>query len=121
MIYTAGYAGHSISDLQSAAPNALVVDIRFRPVSRQPEWRQDALQRVLGTGYIHAKGFGNAEYATGGMRLHDPEAAWDMLQHSIHAAPIVLLCACRSPNACHRTVVAQWLRSKGYEVRELEW
>jgi hypothetical protein len=51
------------------------------------------------------------------MKIADYQAGKQLIE-SI-AMPVVLLCACASPEECHRTVVGDMLRADGYTVIEL--
>ena len=46
-IYTFGYANADLADLVALAEQgAVIVDIRYHPTSRLPQWRQEALRRA---------------------------------------------------------------------------
>jgi len=54
-LYTFGYSGRSPHHLRALAEalDAVVVDIRFRPRSRIPDWNAGRLQKLLGDRYRH--------------------------------------------------------------------
>ena len=118
-LYTIGYGGMSAGRLAKIvhALNAMLVDIRFRAASRKPEWNKGALLNLLGDRYVHVPSWGNELYRSGGMKIANYQAGKKMIE-SI-AMPVVLLCACASPEECHRTVVGDMLRTDGYTVTEL--
>jgi len=119
MIYTTGYLLYSLKSFADAvkAVDATVVDIRMSPFSRAPQWQGYNLAKSLPK-YIHIKEFGNAAYKTGGIRIADFEAGLKRLEKI--DGNVVLMCACKYASECHRTTLADMLRSIGYSVKELE-
>ncbi len=60
---TYGYTGGRLEDLQAyAAAGALILDVRYSPWSRVPQWQQRALQDVLGGRYEWCRALGNTHY-----------------------------------------------------------
>lgn len=121
-ILTAGYAGHSPEDLQRLVKQhqAQVFDIRFNPRARDPRWNRRALEHTLGIAYQHMPEFGNSAYKTGGIELVDFDGGVQKIVDC--AAPVViLLCACKNPTDCHRTVIGHRLKELGFEVTEYDW
>lgn len=117
-IYTIGY-GHSQPARIAAFLDqfgAILVDIRLNPYGK-PGWKGWELKRTFGERYIQVRNLGNAEYKTGGMRILDYEAGRQVL--AALDRPALLLCACHSPDGCHRTVVGDMLRGDGFNVTEL--
>jgi uncharacterized protein (DUF488 family) len=110
-IYTLGYSGWTPEALAAKAEelNALVCDIRFSPASRAPQWRQGALRELLGNRYRWLKGLGNENYRNGGaIRLHQPEPSCAYIKVTLPPDhPLILMCACRDHQQCHRTDAAQ--------------
>ena len=114
-LYTLGYAApdalQHVEQLM-ANPSMLLVDVRLLPRSRWwPHWTKKALRARWGTRYTHEKCLGNLNYrdSTQPIVLCGPHP-----EHAIAAAAgllrvgysIVLLCACRDADTCHRTLVA---------------
>lgn len=123
MIYTIGYSGMPAPRLQQivTALNAILVDVRFRAASRIATWNKGALVKQFGDKYIHLPQLGNSLYREGGMQIADYEAglaAISVIMVTLEK-PVVLMCACASPVECHRTHLADLLRTDGYEVAEL--
>lgn len=121
--YTAGYLGHTIEELEAERKerNALVVDIRIRPLSRVPMWRQKAMMRFFGADYLWCEPWGSPTFKQGPPHhLADPEAGWEIVKPLTR--DVILLCACRDYETCHRHVLADWLRAEhGIVTEELEW
>jgi uncharacterized protein (DUF488 family) len=94
-------------------PNTLLVDIRLSPSSRWfPDWRGSALAGRYGSRYQHLPAFGNVKYRTPGtVQLVDAEAGieWAMA-HLRQGRSLVLLCACKDYDRCHRKVVYDLLQ-----------
>jgi uncharacterized protein (DUF488 family) len=117
-IYTTGYGRTQPEQLINLVHElgAILVDIRFSPWGR-PGFKGFELMRALGPRYLHVKSLGNALYKEGGMRIADYDAGRAALAKL--DSPALLLCACESPEHCHRTVVANLLRQDGFTVVEV--
>lgn len=108
-LYTYGYQGGSQEDLQHyAAAGALILDTRLVPTSPNPLWRRASLERLLGQRYRWCKALGNVNFRSGGpVQIHDPAAGLELLGTLLWQSPVILLCACRAWQSCHRSVVAE--------------
>lgn len=119
-VFTAGYQGHSVDDLQSIAEflDATVVDIRFAPYSKNPAWGKDALRQTLGNRYRHVHALGNKNYRNGGdiEILNLVQGALDI--NNDRRGTVILLCVCKDYDHCHRRVVVEAL---GLEKQEINW
>jgi uncharacterized protein (DUF488 family) len=119
-IYTAGYYGRDINEFKATAKelNTVVVDIRLVPQSRfTPQWRQKNLQTLLGENYLHIKELGNKGFKEKRIEIADLEAGLGVLTQI--KRDMILLCACKDYEKCHRKVIADELKVIGYEVEEL--
>ena len=143
MVYTLGHSTRTIDELIDLLRHygiEAVVDIRTVPRSRtNPQFNRDELERVLpeaGIEYVHEKGLG-------GLRkpLKDsPNTGWrndsfrgfaDYMQTSEFAEalsrlieiarrkPTATMCAELLPWRCHRSLVADALMVRGFEVTEI--
>jgi hypothetical protein len=125
-IYTSGYlAGWTPETLKTTCEElgALLLDIRYSPHSRRPEWDRAALRNLFGqVRYRHEPALGNRNYNNGKeIALAAPEHAVDRLRVALKYTPVVLLCACREATACHRSVAAAFLAERlGAEVVHLD-
>ena len=127
-IYTLGYSGWKIEAIASLLNrlDALLVDVRLSPRSRNPVFSGKRLSERFGNRYIHLREFGNANYrqADAPVKLLKFERGLQgmslaMLQEGV--ADVILLCACRDVNVCHRKVVAGRLaETMGGEIIHLD-
>lgn len=111
IIYTIGYAGWRPAHLKETVESrgALLVDVRYSPRSRAPQWTKKALQDLVGPdNYWHCKDLGNENFKSGGdIKLHNPDAAIAALKEV--QRPLILLCGCKDHRICHRTQAAETL------------
>lgn len=124
MIYTTGYQGRTIYGLALAIElaRAQLIDIRYRPMSMQPQWRKSALSQFFGGKYHHMPEFGNVAYKQEGViQLQDPKRGVARLTGEFNQKSVVLMCACREYEGCHRKAVAKILRDNGIDVEELTY
>lgn len=117
-VYTMGYIGKKMPEIQEIARQleAVIFDVRFSPYSRNPAWNAGNFRKVFGRRYKHVKAFGNAAYKEGGTRIVDFDAGRKLVEAS--GRPVILLCACRTYEECHRSVLAARLRELGFQVEE---
>lgn len=121
-LYSCGYQGHQVEALRQQAErlDAIVADVRLKPFSRDPAWRRGPLERVLGARYVWIEALGNLNYrGPGPVLLKDAEAGLAVLREFLSQRPVILLCVCASPVACHRTVVANAIAAEGWPVLPL--
>lgn len=123
-VFTAGYLGHRVADLEQAVLElgALVVDIRHVPHSRVPEWDGEALAARLGDNYRRLPHWGNVNKGTGkAIELVNPVGGLMRVLCWAKERPLILLCCCQNFAECHRSVCAALLAPYPIEVRELSW
>lgn len=115
-IYTLGYSGWKIEDVARLVDrlDAILVDVRLSPRSRNPVFSGKRLTERFGDRYIWLRGFGNVNYRQpdAPVRLADFDGGLRrlcerMLQEDTN--DVILLCACRDVGVCHRKVVADRL------------
>jgi uncharacterized protein (DUF488 family) len=118
-IYTLGYSGWKPEALKAKvdALGALLLDIRYSPRSRRPEWRKEALRELWGADwqqhYLHLVALGNRNYNTDRpIQLAAPEIGLNYVAAALRHRPVVLLCACRDAALCHRSVAADFLSER---------
>lgn len=116
-VYTLGYGiGINVDDLAAwlEEADAWLIDVRYKPSSRDSRWRGEQLTRKLGKRYVHAGGLGNVNYRGGPIQLADPEPWYENIQEAVEAGRVlVLMCGCRNPWSCHRATIANELVNRG--------
>lgn len=123
VLYTAGYQAWTPAQLLAEATRlgAMVLDIRYSAHSYRPEWGKEALRELLGSGYLHVPAFGNKNYKGGTIELAMPKRGLPIVQEQLEYAPVILLCACRDWQTCHRAVAAEYIQEAlGCTVEHLE-
>lgn len=125
-IYTLGYSGWKAEDVAAAAKklDAVVADVRMVPRSRfQPVWNSAALSARLGQRYAWLKELGNRNYkgTFEQIEIADFPAGEERLRElTAGGKSVILLCACKDVNVCHRKVLAERLAAMwGVEVVHL--
>src|SRR5512133_3543467 len=111
-IYTLGYSGLQAEQLHAAAQeyHLKVIDVRLSPRSRVVTWTGARLRALLGDDYLHLPAFGNVNYKNDGpIQLAAPTTGVRLASLELEQHPILLLCACRDLQTCHRLVVANLL------------
>ena len=119
-VYGIGYSGRSVEDVAAIAKklDAIIVDIRFNPMARAVPWRGYTLIKTLGDQYVQIKAFGNPNYKNGQpIAILDYESGKEQIEAT--GKNIILLCVCKDPHICHRTVILDQLAKDGFEAREL--
>jgi uncharacterized protein (DUF488 family) len=120
-VYTFGYAGHDASALHAVVTelDAVLLDIRWTPYSKQPGWTGNELAERFAMRYLHVPAFGNVEHASGTIRLSAPSEGIATVFDCLTVGPVVLMCACRQFDRCHRSHVAALLTDAGLTTQEL--
>ena len=74
-ILTYGYLAGSPEHLAAAVRehDAWLVDIRYAPSSRLPEWRPEYIVHLVGSRYVHVRALGNVNYLGGPIQLANPD------------------------------------------------
>lgn len=118
--YTTGYAGKDINDLKTIldALDAVLVDVRFSPTSEILRWRQIYLKTLLREKYHHLSHLGCRAFREGRAQIQNLDLGIKILVS--FNANAILMCECADPEKCHRIIIAQELRQKGFEAEELE-
>ena len=77
--------------------------------------------RYFGDDYVWCEDWGSPNFKFGPpLHLLDANAGWEQVRTV--RRHVILLCACRDYNLCHRKVLSEWLREHHEIVtRELEW
>ncbi len=113
-IYTLGYSGWKIEDVEAVVKHldAILVDVRMVPRSRSAVWNGSTLHNRLGDRYVWLKQFGNRNYrgTVEQIEIADfPAGAVRLQAIAAGGRAIILLCGCPDVNQCHRKVLVEWL------------
>ena len=100
----------------------MVIDIRLNPWSRRAAFRRRQLSEALRPMYGLLPDLGNVNYRTGGpIKLKHEERGLAHLAGYLRDLPVIVMCACRDLERCHRRVVAERARERfGVEVVHLD-
>ena len=124
LIYTAGYGGHPARSLVLAARqlDALVLDIRHTPRSKNPGYDKKELLAALDSRYVHVPDLGNVNHAGDGeIQLANAQRGIGWVLKLAQARTVILLCGCGVFEVCHRATIAGLLRQRGVVAQELRW
>ncbi len=118
--YTTGYADKDINDLKPMldALDAVLVDVRFSPTSEIMFWRQVYLKTLLREKYHHVPQLGNRAFRESKAQIQNLDLGIKIITSFNSNA--VLMCGCEDVKECHRLVIAEELRRKGFEAEEME-
>lgn len=110
-LYTYGYEKQTPEDLLALAESldAKVIDVRYKPYSKDQRWVGDRLAVFLGKHYWHCKDLGNLDYkSASSIRLVDEKAGLEFLSRGVEKGRvIILLCMENSPKGCHRDYISK--------------
>jgi hypothetical protein len=96
-----------------ADPKVLLIDTRYSPYSKMPQWTGTALKQKYGKRYRMAGRFlGNIAFNTlGPMTLANPAIGIQgLVQYLGEGYDLIVLCGCADYHACHRRLVVDLLR-----------
>ena len=122
-IYTTGFTDRDIALLPALLKSldAILIDIRFTPTSKQVQWQKDYLRLLLRNKYLHVPHLGNRS---------SKESGKQAIQNTILSIKIItelktnllLMCECQRIEDCHRQEISRRLSERGIETEELtEW
>lgn len=102
--------------------DAVVVDVRYSPHSKDPLWSGASLAGALGEGhYEHVAAWGNRNYQGGPVDLVDPVVGIRAVEKALERKPnVILLCACWNQWTCHRHEVGRCLEAAGFQTEEMD-
>lgn len=123
MIYTIGYLGRTIEEVQTIiGDDGLLLDIRISPRSRKPGFSKKQLTETFGDRYEWLYELGNESNEAGIVKLWEQTPGLAIVQEIYNStqADIYLMCACRDATTCHRHYVASLILEMGLPVKEYE-
>lgn len=108
-LYDIGYSGIDFNRFARlvTALDAVVLDIRYQPRSRAPQWNNIVMARRLLERYIHLQELGNVNYKGGPILISNMKKGLEALRYYLENNPVILLCACAQRNSCHRLMVVE--------------
>lgn len=113
LLYSAGYQGLSLEALIAKAEqlDAVVADIRYSPLSFNPQWAGTNLRKALGPRYVHILAFGNRNYKSAALPfdLVDSDTGVKVMERLLKTKSVILLCVCKHVDRCHRKLVSEIL------------
>jgi hypothetical protein len=106
-------------------PHTMLVDIRYTPYCRwNAQWNKAVLQANYGRKqYIHLPCFGNVNYNRHGqpIRLANPQEWLEKTVNTLlRGTSLMLLCACKNYERCHRKTVYDLLMREGEQRQAQE-
>lgn len=143
VIFTVGHSTHSLDELVEmlrAHGVKRLIDVRTIPRSRHnPQFNRETLGKALhdrGFSYRHMKGLGglrrarpdsintgwrNASFRGFADYMQTPsfDDALERLLELAEQKPTAIMCAEAVPWRCHRSLIADALVARGYEVRDI--
>lgn len=122
-LYTLGYTGTKPEHILIKAQQlgAMVVDCRFSPRSRAPQWTRKQLSELLGQNYRHIPALGNVNYkGDGPIVISNPAFRVPQVELYLKSQSVILLCVCKEFCTCHRAVVANLVKEAcGCEIMHI--
>lgn len=125
-LYTLGYTTlRDAAGMKRLADrlDATIVDIRYSPRSRAPQWSRLRLTELLGARYMHLQALGNELYKDprGLIRLVNPQIGTAVLRRLLLETAGILVCACKDLKTCHRLAAAKHIcKELSIEVTHLD-
>ena len=112
-LWTLGYQGLTgsadLREILDGTSVGTIVDVRLSRWSRNRAFSlaTRATVEAAGSQYVHEKGLGNLGYKRGTIEIADPERIETVLAILRTGQSVALMCACREPEGCHRSVLAE--------------
>jgi hypothetical protein len=110
-LYDIGYSEIKDIYMFAKAVNALdavVLDIRFSPRSRDFRWNGSNVRKVLGEPhYSQLHDLGNRNYKGGPIEFVDLEHGLEVIRNLLELKNVIVMCMCPDRNRCHRLVAIQ--------------
>lgn len=124
-VYPIGYTAPGSSSIVEALmsnPSTLLIDTRFSPKSRLPEWTGSALSVKYGVRYREAGNYlGNINYKGGPIRLARPDSGIRGLERYLgEEHDLILLCGCANYETCHRKVIVEMLLQRNPAIEVIQ-
>lgn len=123
-IYMTGFAGQNFTLLPDLLDylDAVLIDIRFAPAtSKEIQWRKDYLRLLLKDRYRHVPHLGNrAAKEADKPAIQNLTLGIKIITEM--RANLLLMCQCRTKEACHRMIISESLKRQGFDTQEIpDW
>lgn len=121
-VFSFGYHGWRLASVapQLMALGVTVVDTRFKPYSRTPEWNKSKLEVALPGAYQwFGDDLGNRNYKGGPIDIINLASGLRRIEQLLEDGDVVVMCMCPAEAECHRLQVLEPLRGRGYRVEAL--
>lgn len=123
-IYTTGFAGKDSDSLPDLLDflDAVLIDVRFAPAGgKQIQWRKDYLRLLLKDRYRHVPHLGNRISKESGVPSIQNLSLGIKIITELRAN-LLLMCECPKIEECHRMIISQNLKMRGFETEEIsDW
>lgn len=118
--YTTGYADKDFLTLKPMLEklDAVLVDVRLSPASGAIQWRKDYLRLLLKNRYRHVAQLGARSSGKERIAILHLELGLQIL--ASFNCNAVIFCECVDYQSCHRSLISEQLRRRGYAVEEIE-
>ena len=94
--------------------DAIVMDVRFSPRSRDYRWNMATLASLLQASplhprYVHVAELGNVNYKgwNAPIQISHLPYGLKLISIALEAKPVILMCTCRDRSTCHRLVIVK--------------
>jgi len=123
-LYTIGYGKFKPEQVKALVEKsgAVLVDVRFSPRSRNPQWAKSNVEKLVGKGnYLHLNSLGNRNYkGDGPIEIVDIERGTQAVATILETRSVILMCQCWDLAHCHRLPASEFIAQKlGVELAHL--
>jgi len=119
-VYTTSFTDKDITQLPALlnSLDAVLIDIRFAPTSKQVQWQKDYLRLLLKNKYLNVSHLGNrSSKESGKLSIQNLNLGIKIITEL--KTNLLLMCECRRKEYCHRQLISQKLEEQGIETKEI--
>lgn len=120
-IYTLGYSNFTIDQISQIVKvtDSVLVDVRLRAWSRNPDYCKSRIMAVFGERYLHVPEFGNVNYKDRSAPQVIKDFDGGLHRLSEINSNVILMCVCPNLAVCHRSILSYRMRQLGFDVTEI--
>jgi len=120
-IYTLGYSNFTIDQISQIVKvtDSVLVDVRLRAWSRNPDYCKSRIMAVFGERYLHVPEFGNVNYKDRSAPQVIKDFDGGLHRLSEINSNVILMCVCPTLTVCHRSILSYRMRQLGFDVTEI--